>query len=66
MDERGKSDGCVVPAIPLNNAPVAAGVAEAGEERRPAKGEHGQQNSPRTLCRTWGVQCAGACAGSST
>lgn len=46
MDERGKSDGCVVPAIPLNNVSVAAGVAEAGEERRPAKGNTASKTPP--------------------
>ncbi len=35
MNERGKSDGCVVPAKPANNAATA--VAESVEERRPAK-----------------------------
>ena len=33
MNERGKSDGCVVPAKPANKAAVA--VAELVEERRP-------------------------------
>jgi RNA-directed DNA polymerase len=36
MNERGKSDGLVVPAKPPNNAGLPA--AEAVEERRPAKG----------------------------
>jgi len=36
MNECGKSDGLVVPANPPNNATVV--VAEAGEERRSAKG----------------------------
>jgi group II intron reverse transcriptase/maturase len=46
MYERGKSDGCVVPAIPLNNVSVAAGVAKAGEERRPAKGNTASKTPP--------------------
>lgn len=46
MHERGKSDGRVVPAIPLNNAPVATGVAEAEEERRPAKGNTASKTLP--------------------
>jgi RNA-directed DNA polymerase len=46
MYERGKSDGCVVPAIPLNNVPAAAGAAEAGEERRPAKGNTASKTPP--------------------
>jgi hypothetical protein len=36
MHEHGKSDGPVVPATPSNNA--ARAVAEAVEERGPAKG----------------------------
>jgi hypothetical protein len=36
MDERGKSDGPVVPAKPPNNA--AGAVVEVVEERGPAKG----------------------------
>jgi RNA-directed DNA polymerase len=36
MDDREKSDGCVVPAKPPNNA--QGGAAEAVEGRRPAKG----------------------------
>jgi RNA-directed DNA polymerase len=36
MNERGKSDGRVVPAKPANNTALA--VAESVEERRPAKG----------------------------
>ena len=35
MNERGKSDGCVVPAKPANTAATA--VAESVEERPPAK-----------------------------
>jgi len=52
MYERGESDGCVVPAIPLNNVPAAAGAAEAGEERRPAKGNTASKIPPG--------HCAGA------
>ena len=37
-----------------------------GGGKAAGQGEHGRQNSPRTLCRTRGVQCAGPCAGSST
>ena len=41
MNERGKSDGGVVPAKPANKAATA--VAESVEERpRPRQGEHGR------------------------
>ena len=44
MNERGKSDGCVVPAKPANKAAVAA--AESVEERRPAKGNMASKTRP--------------------
>src|SRR5277367_5813956 len=50
MNDRGKSDGPVVPAKPPNNAGRPA--AEAVEGRGPAKGNTDQQNAPRTQSRT--------------
>ena len=44
MHDRGKSDGPVVPAKPPNNA--APAVAEAVEERGPAKGNTARQTRP--------------------
>ena len=44
MNERGKSDGCVVPAKPANKAAVAA--AESVEERRPAEGNMAGKTRP--------------------
>ena len=44
MNERGKSDGPVVPANPPNKAVEAA--AEAGEERGPAKGNTASKTHP--------------------
>jgi RNA-directed DNA polymerase len=44
MDERGKSDGPVVPAKPPNNA--ARAVAEVVEERGPAKGNTASTTHP--------------------
>jgi len=44
MDERGKSDGPVVPAKPPNNA--ARVVAEVVEERGPAKGNTASSTHP--------------------
>ena len=44
MNERGKSDGCVVPAKPANKAVVAA--AESVEERRPAEGNMAGKTRP--------------------
>ena len=44
MHERGKSDGPVVPATPSNNA--ARAVAEAVEERGPAKGNTASATRP--------------------
>ena len=44
MNERGKSDGPVVPAKPANKAAVAA--AEAVEERGPAKGNTASKTRP--------------------
>jgi RNA-directed DNA polymerase len=46
MHECGKSDGPVVPANPPNNAPAAAGTAEVGEERGPAKGNTASKTPP--------------------
>ncbi len=42
MNERGKSDGPVVPAKPPNKA----AAAEAGEERGPAKGNTDGETRP--------------------
>ncbi len=44
MHGHGKSDGLVVPANPPNNA--ASAVAEAGEERRSAKGNVASETCP--------------------
>jgi RNA-directed DNA polymerase len=44
MDDRGKSDGPVVPEKPSNNAP--GGVAEMVEERGPAKGNTAGETRP--------------------
>ena len=44
MNERGKSDGPVVPANPPNNAAPAA--AEVGEERGSAKGNTAGKTRP--------------------
>src|SRR6476620_6803936 len=44
MNERGKSDGRVVPAKPANKAAVAA--AESVEERRPAEGNMDSKTRP--------------------
>src|ERR1700737_711589 len=44
MNERGKSDGCVVPAKPTNKAASAA--AESVEERRPAEGNMAGKTRP--------------------
>ena len=44
MNERGKSDGGVVPAKPANN--TATAVAELVEERRPAKGNMASKTRP--------------------
>ena len=44
MNDRGKSDGPVVPATPPNNA--ARAVAEAVEERGPAKGNTASKTRP--------------------
>ena len=44
MNERGKSDGRVVPAKPANKAAVAA--AESVEERRPAEGSMASKTRP--------------------
>ena len=46
MNERGKSDGPVVPANLPNNARAAAAAAEAGEERGPAKGNTDGETRP--------------------
>ena len=44
MDDREKSDGRVLPAKPSNNA--QGGAAEAGEGRRPAKGNAAGETRP--------------------
>ena len=44
MNERGKSDGGVVPAKPVNKA--ATVVAESVEERPPAKGNMASKTRP--------------------
>ena len=44
MNERGKSDGRVVPAKPANKAAGAA--AESVEERRPAEGNTASKTRP--------------------
>src|SRR5881409_4019523 len=44
MHDRGESDGCVVPVSPSNKAVLAA--AEAGEGRRPAKGNAASEPRP--------------------
>ena len=59
MDERGKSDGSVVPAKPPNN--IACAVAEVVEERGPAQGEHGQHDASWTQRRARCAKWAGAC-----
>ena len=60
MNERGKSDGRVVPAKPANKAAVAA--AESVAERRPAEGNMASKTRPGTQCRIRRAQCAGPCA----
>src|ERR1700728_437067 len=49
MNERGKSDGPIVPKKSPNKASVS--VAEEMEGRGLAKGNLGQQNAPRTQSR---------------
>src|SRR5258708_36341086 len=44
MNERGKSDGCVGPAKPANNAAMAE--AESVEERRPVEGNTASTTRP--------------------
>ena len=46
MNERGKSDGPVVPANPPNKAAAVVVAAEAGEERGPAKGNTTSRTRP--------------------
>jgi len=46
MNERGKSDGPVVPANPPNKAAAVVVAAEAGEERGPAKGNTTSKTRP--------------------
>ncbi|RZL82165.1 MAG: group II intron reverse transcriptase/maturase [Rhodococcus sp. (in: high G+C Gram-positive bacteria)] len=46
MNERGKSDGPVVPANPPNKAATAVVAAEVGEERGPAKGNTTSKTRP--------------------
>jgi hypothetical protein len=66
MNERGKSDGCVVPAKSANKAVVAA--AESVEERRPAEGNMASKTRPGhepeqmrpvrwTVCVNWHEMC---------
>ena len=56
MNDRGKSDGRVVPAKLANK--TGQPVAEPVEERRLTKGNTGQQNAPRTLSRDDGASSA--------
>jgi group II intron reverse transcriptase/maturase len=56
MNGHGKSDRLVVPGKPSNNAGTPA--AEEVEGRSLAKGNTGQQNTPRTQRRTHGVPSA--------
>ena len=56
MDGRGKSDRPVVPGKPPNKARTL--VAEVVEGRGLAKGNTGQQNTPRTQRRNQGVSSA--------
>ena len=51
MNERGKSDGRVVPRKPSNKEPVSPGSAEGVEGRRPAKGNSLGRSSHRTQNR---------------
>jgi RNA-directed DNA polymerase len=46
MHERGKSDGRIVPASPLNKGPAVAGTAEAVEGRRTVKGNTASKTPP--------------------
>src|SRR5580698_3466089 len=46
MNGHGQSDGPVVPANPPNKARAAVPVAEAGEERGPAKGNAASETRP--------------------
>ena len=46
MHERGKSDGRIVPASPLNKGPAMAGTAEAVEGRRSVKGNTASKTPP--------------------
>ena len=50
MNDQGTSDRLIVPAKPPNKAEQTA--AEVVEGRSLAKGNVGQQNVPRTQCRT--------------
>jgi len=61
MHGHGKSDGCVVPAKPPNNAASAA--AEVVEGRRPAKGNtdrptHVPDAVPGSACQAGWIVCA--------
>jgi hypothetical protein len=58
MNERGKSDGRVVPAKQTNKAALASGGGVGGG-KAPSRGEHGRQNASRTQSRTRRAQCAG-------
>jgi RNA-directed DNA polymerase len=75
MNEGGKSDDRVVPAIPPNKVTAAAGTAEAVEGRRSAKGNTASKTPPghragsgasNARAGARGVHCAGSCAGSCT
>ncbi len=57
MNERGKSDGPIVPTK-LSNKPIRKVGAEAMEERGPAKGNVVQQNTFRTQRRNHDVHSA--------
>ena len=59
MYGRGKSDRPIVPEKPPNKVRTLA--AEAVEGRGLAKGNTGQQNTPRTQCRNQGVSSALDC-----
>ena len=56
MYGHGKSDRPIVPEKPPNKVRTLA--AEAVEGRGLAKGNTGQQNTPRTQCRNQGVSSA--------
>ena len=55
MNETRKSDG---PMVPMKSANAASCAEESMEGRRPAKGNAGEQNAPRTLRRAQGAPSA--------